>query len=567
MRTVLAFVVAAAVVASAGCGDESSTDEASPSPVTTAPSRPAEEAPSSPPADEPATGATVEFTIVDLVGYAGGDLAGVVTRDVDGLVVGGFATRISDDLFATTQLLRLPAAPDEPAGAWPHVTDEQAVLPPGEYVLTLWVDTGLGAYTRWFPLNTDARGLAGCVHAFAVGDEPHTSVVIGGDVRSTGYVGVCESDAAAATGPPGSDGWGDLPTAMDPVTGLDAGRSVRVTVSGVTDHAGHELAGVLYAGGELLDLDDDALGGFWAAIDGDDFTTTEVIRAPSADLVGRFPFVSDEAVTVDPGTYTLVVWVDHGLGGFERWVPVNSDGRGLFGCHYSFDVGTESQTAITVPANLRPDGWNVDCVTGAVTPGTDAAAAVAPPDLDPWEHRPTTMGPVTGLDQGPSLRVTVSGVSGRLGDEFAAVLYEGGDLSDLDREALGGFWAVISSDDQTLAEVVRRPGELGVGPFPYLSDEALTVGPGTYTLVLWVDETLDPVSRWVPINTYVPGDPLTEGMDLYSCHMVVDVGDDPLTDVEVPANLQHNGWNVDCVTGRVIPGTDAASAVSPYGSP
>jgi hypothetical protein len=388
MRTAIALVVAAAVVASAGCGDQTRTEEAASSPVTTSPGRQAEEGTSSPTVAEPATGATVELTIVDLVGYAGGDLAGVVTRDVDGLVVGGFATRISDDLFTTTQLLRRPAEPDELIGAWPHVTDEEAVLPPGEYVLTLWVDTGLGAYTRWFPLNTDGRGLAGCVHAFTVDDEPHTSVVVGGDMRSSGYLGTCESDAAAATGPLGSDGWGDLPTAMDPVTGPDAGRSVGVTVSGVADHAGHELAGVLYAGGELLDLDADALGGFWAVVDGDDFTTTEVIRTPSADLVGRFPYVTDEALSVEPGTYTLVVWVDHGLGGFERRVPVNSDGRGLFGCHHTFDVGTDSRTAITVPANLRPDGWNVDCVTGAVTPGTDAAAAVAPPDDDWWQDPP-----------------------------------------------------------------------------------------------------------------------------------------------------------------------------------
>ena len=166
-----------------------------------------------------------------------------------------------------------------------------------------------------------------------------------------------------------------------------------------------------------------------------------------------------------------------------------------------------------------------------------------------------------------TLSVTVSGVSGRMGDEFAAVLYEGDDLSNLDREALGGFWAVISSDDQSLTEVVRQPGEFHEERFPYVSDAALTVEPGTYTLVLWVDETLTPVSRWVPINSYVPGDPLTEGMDLYGCHMVFDVGDDQQTEVVVPANLHHNGWNVDCVTGVAIPGTDAAAAVNPYGLP
>jgi hypothetical protein len=100
-----------------------------------------------------------------------------------------------------------------------------------------------------------------------------------------------------------------------------------------------------------------------------------------------------------------------------------------------------------------------------------------------------------------------------------------------------------------------------------VTDVAAKVEPGTYTLVLWVDEALGPVSRWVPINTYVPGQPLTEGMDLFGCHLVFEVGDDPLNDVVVPANLHHNGWNVDCVTGVAIPGTDAASAVNPYASP
>lgn len=155
-------------------------------------------------------------------------------------------------------------------------------------------------------------------------------------------------------------------------------RTVTVSVTGVVDHLGHDLAGVLYEGGQLTDLDADALGGFWAAIDTDDFTATETVRTPATDQTRRFPFVTDTALTVDPGTYTLVVWVDHSLAGFERWVPVNTDGRGLYGCHTTIDVGTEENTTLTVPANLRPDGWNVDCTTGVATPGTDAATAVAP---------------------------------------------------------------------------------------------------------------------------------------------------------------------------------------------
>jgi hypothetical protein len=118
---------------------------------------------------------------------------------------------------------------------------------------------------------------------------------------------------------------------------------------------------VLYAGGELTGLDRDALGGFWSVIAGDEFTTTEVLREPGDPGVGRFPFVSDEALTVEPGTYTLVVWVDDRLGAVTRWVPVNTDGMGLFGCHVVFEVGDDAQTDIAVSANLQPDGWNINC--------------------------------------------------------------------------------------------------------------------------------------------------------------------------------------------------------------
>jgi hypothetical protein len=156
------------------------------------------------------------------------------------------------------------------------------------------------------------------------------------------------------------------------------GGTVEVTVAGVAGHVGHELAGVLYAGGELLDLDADAVGGFWAVIDDDDFTATAAVRTPATNSRGRFPFVTDTALTIEPGTYTLVVWVDHSLGSSQRWVPINTDNRGLYGCHLTFDVGTDPHTVVTVPANLQPDGWNVDCITGATTPNTDAAAAVAP---------------------------------------------------------------------------------------------------------------------------------------------------------------------------------------------
>ena len=178
---------------------------------------------------------------------------------------------------------------------------------------------------------------------------------------------------------------------------------------------------------------------------------------------------------------------------------------------------------------------------------------------------PVTTSAVTDsvIGDGQTVSVTVSGVSGRAGDEVAGVLYASDGLTDLDGDAVGGFWTVVEGNDFTTMEVVREPGDLGVGRFPFVSDEALMVEPGTYTLVLWVDDGLSPVSRWVPINSYTDGDVLIEGTDLFGCHVVFEVGDDTQTDVAVEAGLHHNGWNVDCATGAVIPGTDAAAAVAP----
>ncbi len=154
------------------------------------------------------------------------------------------------------------------------------------------------------------------------------------------------------------------PTSMPVVSGVGDGQTVSVAVAGVSGHVGDELAGVLYAGGELTDLDRDAVGGFWWVVSGDDAaSTTEVVREPGDSGVGRFPFVSDEALLVEPGMYTLVLWVDDGLGPVSRWVPLNSDGRGLFGCQVVFEVGDDAQTDVVVAANLQPDGWNVACTS------------------------------------------------------------------------------------------------------------------------------------------------------------------------------------------------------------
>jgi hypothetical protein len=198
-----------------------------------------------------------------------------------------------------------------------------------------------------------------------------TLLLVGAIPLLFGWMGTSGSETASATTVA-------EPEPVPPGVGVGDSQTVNVTVSDVSGYANYELAGVLYPGGDLTDLDRDALGGFWSVVEGDPFTTTEVVREPGAVGEGRFPFVSDQALTVVPGTYTLVVWVDTGLGGVSRWVPVNSDGMGLYGCQAVFEVADDAQTDVVITANLVPNGWNTDCTTGVAIPGTDADAAVAP---------------------------------------------------------------------------------------------------------------------------------------------------------------------------------------------
>lgn len=151
------------------------------------------------------------------------------------------------------------------------------------------------------------------------------------------------------------------PTA--PASGTGGGQTASITVSGLTGHPGQHLAGVLYGGDNLTDLDRDALGGFWTIIPDNDAPTTEVIREPANEADGLFPFVSNTALTLDPGMYTLVIWVDFGLSPVTRWVPINTDGMGLFGCQTIVEIGNDTQTDITITPHLQPDGWNTNCTT------------------------------------------------------------------------------------------------------------------------------------------------------------------------------------------------------------
>lgn len=157
-----------------------------------------------------------------------------------------------------------------------------------------------------------------------------------------------------------------------PASDMTTGQIVSVTIEGLEELAGQEVAGVLYDGDELslsvapgaenTDSDRAAVGGFQVWIGSDDVTTTQIVRQPEDGYAGPFPYVSDDALTVEPGVYTLILWADYGLSPISRWVPVNSDGQGLTGCQHVFEVGDDAQTDVIIGGVLSPDGWDVACV-------------------------------------------------------------------------------------------------------------------------------------------------------------------------------------------------------------
>lgn len=339
--------------------------------------------------------------------------------------------------------------------------------------------------------------------------------------------------------------------------------TVRVSLEAVTGQRGMDLAGVMYPGANLTALDGGAVGGFWAVVDASEYSTTKLIMEPAADGVGRYPYVTEEPLAVEPGAYTLVLWLDTSLGSWNRWIPVNTDGAGLIGCRQVFEV-TDGGADISLSSPvLSPNGWTTDCTTGAAVPGLNPHDAVNPwsdgePGLDGWfseEPLDAAMPPVTGTEAGSTVTVSVADITGHLGHDLAGVLYADDDLTDLGVGALGGFWAVVEhAQDYSATEVLRTPGVNGEGRFPYVASEALIVEPGMYTLVLWMDTSLGSFDRWIPINT--------DGMGLVGCRHVFEVSEESV-EVTLTPTLLPDGWTTDCTTGVTVVGVDPARAVDP----
>lgn len=139
--------------------------------------------------------------------------------------------------------------------------------------------------------------------------------------------------------------------------------TVSVTVSGIESAVGNQLAGVLFRGPEAIDPDRNGLGGFAATVDADPFSTTEQVRQPNPDpdSVGPFPGVSEDPLLVEPGTYTLVLWLAADLGPYSRWVPAATGG--LAGCETTFVVGDGTTFEIEVHGMPPPGATGTSCTT------------------------------------------------------------------------------------------------------------------------------------------------------------------------------------------------------------
>lgn len=112
--------------------------------------------------------------------------------------------------------------------------------------------------------------------------------------------------------------------------GGDSAVTITVEVEGLTGAEGNDIAGVLFRGPGTNNPDENGMGGFNVEVDSDPFSTSQVMRQPDPDAFepeaideARFPHVTDEAIDVEPGTYTvLLVLAPSPIGpGYSRWVP------------------------------------------------------------------------------------------------------------------------------------------------------------------------------------------------------------------------------------------------------
>lgn len=125
--------------------------------------------------------------------------------------------------------------------------------------------------------------------------------------------------------------------------------TVTVTVVGIEDSVGHDVAAVMYDGLGLSRPDSRGMGGFGVVVDADPFAATRTIARPASDQIDadtQFPHVSEEPLVVEPGEYTIMLWIGEELSGYSRWVP--AEGPGLGGCRVDVTVEDDQSTSVTV---------------------------------------------------------------------------------------------------------------------------------------------------------------------------------------------------------------------------
>jgi hypothetical protein len=128
------------------------------------------------------------------------------------------------------------------------------------------------------------------------------------------------------------------------------------------------------------------------------------------------------------------------------------------------------------------------------------------------------------------VEVAVEGVEGALGWQLSGVLYPGRHFPDSAPDAVGGFAAEVVSDPFSTTSYVSQPGELGEGPFPYVSSKVLAVDPGTYTLMVYLDDELRPYGGMLPAAS----------AELVGCRSLVEVQAERVTTVTVSGGFSKD---------------------------
>lgn len=130
--------------------------------------------------------------------------------------------------------------------------------------------------------------------------------------------------------------------------------TITVSVTGVADAEGWQLAGFLYTGADMSDPGNRAIGGFAARVGSDLFSTTRLVRQPADAGKGPFPYLGHDVLTVRPGTYTLMVWLGSELISYRRSVP--ADRAGLVGCQTLMEVEAGQTASVTVTGGFGDAG-------------------------------------------------------------------------------------------------------------------------------------------------------------------------------------------------------------------